>query len=109
MEAEGWSFEPGAQEDVGKQTRRFFRLRGKCTVVDGRIVGYVPEEGEDMALWKNQVRRKGVEAQSTPTPTPTPTPAPTPAPAPAPAPKSRPIPTLIPPLTPDLTLTLTSH
>ena len=99
MEAEGWSFEPGTQVDIGKQTRRFFRLRGECAVVDGRIVGHIPEDGEDMALWKNQVGRwaEGGEPMPRPTLNPNPDPDlnPTLAPPPPPLPSTpRPKPSL---------------
>jgi len=54
MEAEGWTFDIDAHPAVGKRTRRFFKLHEGGAVVNGRIVAYIPEDGDDMALWKNQ-------------------------------------------------------
>ena len=62
MEADGWSFNPkGPTEShrmIGQRTRRFFRHLvckanpyGHC---DGMLVAYIPADGEDFALWKNQ-------------------------------------------------------
>ena len=56
------SFDPYGPTDlhrvIGQRTRRFFRHLvckanpyGHC---DGILVAYIPEDGDDFALWKNQ-------------------------------------------------------
>ena len=50
LEAAGWSFKRSSHPAIGKKTRRFFGGEP----ADGTIVAYIPEDGEDFALWKNQ-------------------------------------------------------
>ena len=78
MEEEGWSFSLEADPAVGKLVRRFFRSRltktyeaGRYTnqkkrknykagnrqiqqTVDGRVIAFIPQDGDDEALWKIQ-------------------------------------------------------
>ena len=49
LEEEGWKFED--YPHAGARTRRFFQSYG---FADGEIVAYIPEDGDDEALWKNQ-------------------------------------------------------
>ena len=54
LEAAGWSFEKSSHLAIGKRTRRFFASLGGAPT-DGLVVAFIPKDGEDVALWKNQV------------------------------------------------------